>query len=147
MRALFIAVSLLASVAVHAQQNCTIDIKADDNMRYDQKSVTVSAACPAVTINFAHTGTMPAQMMGHNVVIASTENYQAVVQEGMKAGLASDYVDGSDARVIAHTKIIGGGEKTSVTVPGGRLKTGGDYTFFCTSPGHVSLMRGQVIVK
>jgi azurin len=86
-------------------------------------------------------------MMGHNVVIASTEDYQAVVNGGMKAGLTADFVDSSDNRVIAHTKIIGGGEKTSVTFPGGRLKPGGDYKFFCTSPGHVSLMRGQVIVK
>jgi len=116
-------------------------------MRFDQKSVTISAACPVVTINFAHTGTMPAQMMGHNVVIASTADYQAVVNQGLKAGLSADYVDASDSRVIAHTKIIGGGEKTSVSFPGGKLRAGGEYTFFCTSPGHVSLMRGQLNVK
>ena len=47
-----------------------------------------------------------------------------------------------DARVIAHTKIIGGGQTTSVTFPTSKLKKGEAYTFFCSFPGHWSIMKG-----
>jgi len=53
----------------------------------------------------------------------------------------------NDPRVIASTKIIGGGEKTSASFPGSNLKAGGAYTFFCSAPGHWMLMRGQLVVK
>jgi azurin len=28
-----------------------------------------------------------------------------------------------------------------------KLEAGGDYSFFCTFPGHISMMKGKVIVK
>jgi len=142
---LFLAM-VLASGFVHAE-GCTIDLKANDAMKFDQRAVTVSSTCKTITINLVHTGKLPAQAMGHNVVIASADTYQAVAQDGMAAGLAANYVKAGDKRVIAATKIIGGGETTSATFAGSTLKAGGAYKFFCTAPGHLALMTGQVIVK
>ena len=85
--------------------------------------------------------------MGHNVVITATDVFQAVANDGLKAGLPGNYVPPNDKRVIASTKLIGGGESASTTFPGSALKPGGAYTFFCSAPGHWSLMRGQLVVQ
>jgi azurin len=143
---LLLLATLLAPGLVHAE-GCTIDLKANDAMKFDQRTVTVSSTCKTITINLAHTGKLPAQAMGHNVVIASADSYQAVAQDGMAAGPAANYVKAGDPRVVAATKFIGGGEKTSTSFAGSKLKAGGAYKFFCTAPGHLAMMTGQVIVK
>lgn len=144
-----LALSILALLAAGSVQgaNCTIDLKGDDMMKFDQKSVTVSSTCETVTINLQHVGKLPAQTMGHNVVVSPTASYQAAAQDGMKAGLANNYVPPNDDRVIASTKIIGGGETTSVSFPGSKLKAGEDYTFYCSFPGHWAIMNGKVVVE
>lgn len=145
MRTLVLLLALAASGLAHAE-NCEINLKTGDEIKYDQPSVTVSSLCKTITIRLTHTGKLPAQAMGHNVVISTTDVYQAVAQDGLKAGLAGNYVQAGDTRVIAATSIIGGGETTSTTFPGSKLKAGGSYKFFCTFPGHAALMNGQVTV-
>jgi azurin len=66
-----------------------------------------------------------------------------VAQAGIGAGLANDYLVPGDRRVLAHTKVIGGGESTSVTFSGSLLSKGGDYSYLCTFPGHSALMHGK----
>ena len=147
MRTLLLAAALLASGMAHAGNNCSIDLKGDDAMKFDQQSVTVAASCKTITVTLTHTGKLPAQTMGHNVVITAGDAMQAVAQDGMKAGLASDYVQAGDARVIAHTKVVGGGQKASTSFAGSKLKAGGNYMFFCSAPGHWAVMKGTVVVK
>jgi len=89
---------------------------------------------------------MPVTAMGHNVVISQTVLYQAIANDGLKAGAAANYVPMNDARVIAATSLVGGGQSTKTTFPGSRLKAGGDYAFFCSFPGHAALMRGKLVV-
>ena len=84
---------------------------------------------------------------GRDVVIAGADTYQAVAQDGMGAGLAGNYVKAGDARVIASTKVVGGGESATTSFPGSALKAGGTYRFFCTAPGHLPLMTGSLIVQ
>ena len=133
--------------AGHAQAaNCTIALKGDDAMKFDLKEVAVSASCPTITIQLSHPGKMPAAAMGHNVVIAATKDMDAIARDGIKAGLPNNYVNKADARVLASTKVIGGGEKTTAAFPGKKLTAGGDYTFFCSFPGHSMLMKGKLVV-
>jgi azurin len=146
MRALFLLFALCAYGTAHAQE-CNVDLTTGDQIKYDKRSVTVSSTCPTITVTLKHTGKLPAQVMGHNVVIAGADSYQAVAQDGMQAGLASNYVKAGDPRVIASTKIIGGGQSDSTSFPGSALKAGGAYRFFCTAPGHLALMTGTLIVK
>jgi azurin len=141
-----LAFPFAASAAAPAG-NCNINLKVGDSMKFDQHTVTVSSSCKTITVNLVHQGQMPAQMMGHNVVITATGVFQSVANDGLKAGLTGNYVPPNDKRVIASTKIIGGGEKASTSFAGSALKAGGAYTFFCSAPGHFSLMNGQVIVK
>lgn len=49
-----------------------------------------------------------------------------------------------DARVLAHTKVIGGGETASVTFKPSLLKPGKAHVFFCSFPGHSTIMHGTV---
>jgi len=114
-------------------------------MQFNQKSVSVSASCPTITVELKHTGSLPVAAMGHNVVITETANANDVAQAGIKAG-APAYVPEGDARVIAATEMVGGGQSTSISFPGNKLTAGGDYSFFCSFPGHSAIMRGKVEV-
>ncbi len=140
-----LAFPLLATAAPAG--NCNIDLKVGDSMKFNQRTVTVSSSCKTITVNVSHQGQLPAQTMGHNVMITATEAFQSVANDGLKAGLAGNYVPPDDKRVLASTRIIGGGEKATTSFDGSALKAGGAYTFFCSAPGHWSLMNGQVMVK
>jgi len=129
-----------------AAPNCAIKLKAGDDMKFDQKSVTVSAGCKSISIELQHSGKLPVAAMGHNVVITATPDAAGVAQDGIKAGAAGGYLPAGDKRVLASTKMIGGGQSATATLAGGKLKAGGAYTFFCSFPGHSALMRGTVVV-
>jgi azurin len=142
-----LALALLgASSSALAAGNCTIAIKSDDAMKFDLKEATVSASCAAITIELTHTGKLPVTAMGHNVVIAKTPDVAGISKDALKAGAAGGYLPKGDARVIAHTELVGGGGKTKVSFPGKKLTAGGDYTFFCSFPGHGTLMKGKLTV-
>lgn len=146
MRTALLVAALLASPASFAA-HCTIDLASDDQMKFDQASVTVSSSCPEIEIKLRHTGSLAATVMGHNVVISPSDVWQAAAQDGLKAGAANHYVTPGDSRVIAHTTVIGGGESTSVRFPGNTLTAGTAYTFYCSFPGHWALMKGDLVVE
>ncbi len=126
-------------------ENCATTIEANDQMQYNADSITVPASCTQFTVNLKHTGTMTANVMGHNFVVTAQSDMEGVDQDG--AGVTPDHVKVDDARVIAHTKVIGGGESTSVTFDVARIKDGGPYKFFCSFPGHMALMQGSIQVQ
>ena len=142
-----LCLSLLLAAPLAAAQNCSIDLTADDQMKFDRAEVTVSASCPEITINLTHAGKLPVTAMGHNVVISPDATWQAAAQDGLKAGAENGYVTPGDARVIAATKLIGGGEKTTATFPGSKLVAGQAYTFYCSFPGHWAIMKGALKVE
>jgi azurin len=115
-------------------------------MQYNVGSITIPASCAQFEITLKHTGQMPATAMGHDVVIAKTADMQAIDADGMAAGAEAGYVKPGDARVIAHTKVIGGGETTSVSFPVSKLQGDGPYAFFCSFPGHSGMMKGTIAV-
>lgn len=128
--------------------NCKVVLKGDDAMKFDQKEFKINkAACPEFTVEIDHVGKLPAAAMGHNVVITKTADVDAVAQAGIKAGPTKNYVDEEGGKVIAHTKLVGGGEKADVTFKTEGLEANGGYDFFCSFPGHYAVMRGKVIVE
>ena len=126
--------------------DCATVIEGNDAMQYNVGSITIPASCAEFKITLNHPGKMPAAAMGHNVVITTMADMQAVAADGMGAGIGADYVKPGDARVIAHSKVIGGGESTSVSFATSKLKGGGPYEFFCSFPGHSTLMKGAITV-
>ena len=129
-----------------AATGCATEIEGNDAMQFNLKSITVPASCSEFTITLKHVGKMPVAAMGHNVVITEADDMQKVLADGMAAGAAQDYVKPDDD-VIAHTKLIGGGETTSVTFSTSKLKDDGPFKFFCSFPGHAALMNGTIEVQ
>lgn len=124
--------------------NCETTVEGNDAMQFNTKEITVDKTCKEFTVKLVHTGKLPKNAMGHNVVISKASDRQAVATDGMAAGLDKQYVKPDDERVIAHTDIIGGGESTSVTFDPAKLKEGEGYEFFCSFPGHWAVMVGKV---
>ncbi|HTD12693.1 MAG TPA: azurin [Steroidobacteraceae bacterium] len=140
------AAALLAActlpAAAHAADACKLDITGNDQMQYDQQALSAAASCKQITVTLHHAGKLPREAMGHNWVLVNSADLAAVANAGMGAGLANDFVAPADVRVLAHSKIIGGGDSTTVTFPSSRLKPGGSYSYLCTFPGHSALMHG-----
>ena len=127
--------------------DCATQIEGNDAMQFNVSSIAVPASCTDFKITLKHPGTMPVAAMGHNVVIAKASDMQAVAADGMGAGAANSYIKAGDTRVIAHSKLIGGGETTSVSFPVSKIKEGGPYEFFCSFPGHSMMMKGTITVE
>ena len=87
---------------------------------------------------------MPVNAMGHNLVIAKETDMAGIAADGMS--VAPEHIKPDDARVIAHTRMLGGGESASVSFDVARIKDGGPYSFFCSFPGHLGLMKGSLQV-
>lgn len=137
----------LGFAAPAAAKTCELTITGNDQIQYNKSELVVGSDCDEVKITLEHVGEMSAEQMGHNVVITETSEYKAVAQAGMQAGMEQEYVPSDDDRVIAHTSMIGGGETTSVTFDASALESGGDYTFFCSFPGHYGMMNGKLVVE
>lgn len=127
--------------------DCATEIEANDAMQFNVSSIAVPSSCSDFKITLKHTGKMPVTAMGHDVVIAKQADMAGIDADGMKAGAAANYVKADDSRVIAHTKLIGGGETTSVSFPVSKIKDGGPFVFFCSFPGHSTLMHGPISVQ
>ena len=125
--------------------DCATTITSNDAMQYDADSIAVPATCTQFTITLKHAGTMAVNVMGHNLVIAKESDMAGIAADGM--AVAPEHVKPDDARVIAHTKMLGGGESASVTFDVAKLKDGGPFKFFCSFPGHLSLMQGSLQVQ
>lgn len=141
-----VAACVLAAPAM-AADNCAANIESNDLMQFNVKNVDVPKSCKTFTINLKHVGKMPKTSMGHNVVVAATNDLSAVAAAGVKAGAGANYVAADDARVLAYSNVIGGGESTSLELDVSKLKDGTAYSFFCTFPGHSSIMKGSLTVK
>jgi azurin len=144
LRKLVVASALgLASLPVFAAE-CAVEVHSTDQMTFDTQSIEVSKSCKSFTINLKHTGTMPKTAMGHNWVLSKAADAQAIATDGIAAGLDNDYLKPGDERVIAHTKIIGGGETATTSFEVAKLEAGTPYQFFCSFPGHIGLMKGEL---
>ena len=59
---------------------CALVIEGNDAMQYNLKEMSVPATCKEVTVTLNHTGKLPVTAMGHNWVLASTADIDAVAQ-------------------------------------------------------------------
>lgn len=142
---IILAASAFSSVAFAG--DCDITVGGNDAMQFDTKEIVLKKSCAEVTITLKHTGKLPKSAMGHNIVISEEANMNAIVEAGIKAGLAKEYLPSDKSKVLAYTKIIGGGESTSVKVKTASLAGKKKLMFYCTFPGHFALMKGTVVLK
>ncbi len=125
--------------------NCATTIEGNDAMQFNVNAITVPASCSTFTINLKHVGKLPVAAMGHNVVISTATDMPAIARDGMT--VSPEHIKAGDTRVIAASKMIGGGESTSVSFDVSKIKSGGPFKFFCSFPGHLTLMQGNIAVQ
>lgn len=124
--------------------NCSATIEANDAMQFNVGNVNVPSSCKTFTVTLKHTGKLARNVMGHDWVLTTAADQAGVDADGAKAGLDHNYLKPGDKRVIAATKVIGGGETTQTSFKPSLLKSGTPYVFFCSFPGHSTVMHGTI---
>lgn len=127
--------------------DCETEIEGNDMIRFNKESITVPASCKEFKVTLKHVGKLPVASMGHNWVLTKTADMQAVATDAMAAGPNNKYLKPDDNRILAHTDMIGGGESDSVTFDVSKLDAAGEYTYFCSFPGHSSIMKGTLKIE
>lgn len=127
-----------------AEADITLTLNADDMMRYDKKELKVKAG-QTVAVVLNHTGKLGKDVMGHNFVLLQ----QGVdITEFGTAALSAkdnDYIPESESsNIIAHTKLLAGGESDTIVF---QAPPAGTYPFLCSFPGHYGVMQGDFIVE
>ena len=138
------AASTVAATPAAAGGECEAVIVSDDAMKFDPKEIQVKSSCKQYKITLKHEGKMPKSAMGHNVVLSKAADKDGVLADGQTAGEANNYVKAGDERVIAHTKLLNGGEQDSVTFDVSKLAKGEAYEYYCSFPGHYATMNGKL---
>jgi azurin len=136
------ALVLLAGAGAVYADPCTVSIEGNDMMKFNLREITVPTECGEVEVRLKHSGRMSARVMGHDWVLAKDSDMSAIVNAGLAAGARHGYLPENDNRIIAATGLIGGGESAVVRFSTSLLQQGMRYAFFCTSPGHSTVMRG-----
>jgi azurin len=124
---------------------CQLTIEANDMMQYNIRELSVPASCTDIEVTLKHSGKLQAKVMGHDWVLAKRSDVPGIVNAGMAAGLAHGFLAANDKRIIAATAVVGGGESAMVRFSSGVLEEGVSYAFFCTAPGHATVMRGSFV--
>ncbi|MBI1289368.1 MAG: azurin [Flavobacteriales bacterium] len=125
------------------KQEVILHLEGNDQMQYDKLELKVPANS-TVTLTLAHTGKMAKEAMGHNFVLLKPgTDIPAFATKAIEAGIDKDYIPESDA-IITHTKLLGGGEETTITFD---APAKGTYDYICSFPGHYGTMHGKLIVE
>ena len=121
-----------------------IEINSNDQMQFDKTELRVNAG-DVVVFTLNHTGKLPLESMGHNwVLLMRGADMGAFARQAMKAK-DNDYIPADrEGDVIAHTKMLGGGESDTITF---QAPAPGTYEFLCSFPGHYMAMNGKFIVE
>ena len=93
-----------------------------------------------LTLN--HTGKLVKNVMGHNFVLLTEETEVPKFSQAAMNARDTEYIPSTG--VITHTKLIGGGESTTIELTAPKK---GTYGFVCSFPGHYAVMKGKFIVE
>lgn len=119
-----------------------LEISSNDQMQYDKTELKVKTG-QKITLTLKHTGKMKKEVMGHNWVLLKIGTDIPIFAAKAVKAKDNEYIPSGD-EIIAHTKIIGGGESDSITFDAPEK---GIYDFICSFPGHYAIMKGKLIVE
>lgn len=143
MKKVLLGLSFLLMGMISFAQTTKITIESSDQMKYNLSQIKVKAG-QTVTLTLKHVGKMPVQAMGHNLVILQKGTDVVAFTRLAQTAKATGYVPKGSKSVIAATKLIGGGEQTTITFT---APAKGTYDFICSFPGHFSMMKGKLVVE
>lgn len=126
------------------KQTKAIVIKGTDAMQFDLKEIKVKAG-QKVKLTLVHAGKLAKTAMGHNWVLLKPGVDVAAFGSKAAAARETEYIPKSEeASIVAHTKLVGGGESDTVEFTAPKK---GTYTYICSFPGHYALMKGTFVVE
>lgn len=118
-------------------------LSGNDMMQFD-KSELMAQAGEKITLTFRHVGQLDRRVMGHNFVLLTPgTDITGFANEAAAAGESADWIPNDGVQVIAHTKMLGGGQTDVITF---EAPEPGVYDFICSFPGHSGMMRGTLTI-
>jgi azurin len=122
----------------------TLLLKAGDNMRFDQELFRVKSG-KKIRLELLNTAKKSATSMTHNVVILVKGTDIADFADAVRTAKEEQYTPVSVAPlIIAHTKMVPGGESDAVEFV---IPQTGVYDFICSFPGHWGTMQGKIVAE
>jgi azurin len=139
---LTVAALLLTALAAFAGE-VAIERSGNTQMQYSTRAFE-AATGDTVTLTFKNIGSLPVNVMGHNLVILKKDiDKQPFAMAAMQAK-ATDYIPETlKDQVLVATRILGPGEEQVLTFT---APEPGDYPFLCSFPGHFAIMSGVFTV-
>jgi len=102
-----------------------------DDYGFDPPTLT-AAADSRIKLKFSN-NTDRKDEVGHNWVLVQPGTEAEVVAAGKAAGDTVDWIKTDDPAIIAHTRLIEGGQSNTVQF---KAPPAGTYTYLCTFPDH-----------
>ncbi|MFV0416874.1 MAG: plastocyanin/azurin family copper-binding protein [Chthoniobacterales bacterium] len=140
--------AFLTTSAVYSQDAAAakeVEITGNDTMKFSLATIEVSPG-QEVKLTLKNVGKLPKQAMGHNWILLKSGSDVMAYGAAASKHAAADYIAPELAeQVLAHTKLLGPGESDTITFTAPTEP--GSYPFICSFPGHVALMKGELIVK
>jgi azurin len=122
----------------------SVILRANENMRFDKELFRVRAGKKILLI-LKNTGAKSSTSMTHNVVILKSGVDIADFADVAHNAIAEQYVPSSlDSLIIAHTKMVSGGDSDQVEFI---IPKPGVYDFICSFPGHWGTMQGKIVAQ
>jgi azurin len=130
-------------IVVDSNGVVNVSMITDDRMKFNLKKITVKAG-QKIKLTLTHTGKLDKRIMGHNVVFLNKGTNLSTFASKASASKENDYIPLGSLAVLANTKMLGGGETTTIefTAP-----EAGSYDYICSFPAHYALMKGKLIVQ
>ncbi len=118
-------------------------VEAGDNIKFSVVEIKVKSG-EAITLTLNNVGKMLKMSMGHNLVILKVGTDMEKFATDAIGAASDDYIPNGGKDVVAHTKMLGGGESDTITF---MAPEKGTYDFLCSFPGHWGTMKGKFIVE
>ena len=118
-----------------------IVLNSDDRMKFDRETLSVPSG-KEITLTLNHNGKFNKQVMGHNFVLLKDGVDVSMFAQKASSSRATEYIPEGTDKVIANTKMLGGGESDTISFIAPEK---GVYTYICSFHGHWDLMKGKII--
>jgi len=124
----------------------TIELAGSETMKYDVAEITAKPG-EKLHVVLKAVGSMPKIAMGHNFVLLKAGVSPMEVSNAAFNARETDFIPAAmKDKIIAFTKLAGGGETVDVTFTA--PAKAGKYDYICTFPGHFAAgMKGTLTVK
>ena len=135
---------ILLSSSYALAEECKIVISGSDMMRFDTNEISINKNCENFIITLKHSGSLPKNAMGHNIVFFEAKNLKKITSKvNMSNGIENGFIP-EMKEVLFKSKMIGGGQETKLEIDPSVFTSGGEYMFICSFPGHYALMKGKL---